>query len=1217
MGSYYDKDDSMKQYTKSLILVSIFLISLSAPLLSTNVEAEDVSDIEVLHTAINPHNNNTYHLLSDASWSESAQVALGLDGFLVTVDDQQENQWLMETFANYDNLSRHLWTGLSDYNSEGDYRWHDGTPFLYRNWGAEQPSANGEEDYVHIASTNMGNIMPGYWNDLDDDPQYFPVYGVVEVGPGADYALRFDGVDDQIVIDEDLPNYSEAIEISAMVNMVDTSGLNFITMLGDYGWGLYINNGVLGYSSEYSISRHPTSNTSINADEWTQVSVIIEAGTYGEFFINGEPAGIIQVEDTNIPQGDFGSNDCYQSGADCDELFIGKMGAGCDCNYFSGMIDNVTISNSTESTSWQFPEGEGSLTSDVYGNRTGEIDGASWVMPDGTIVAQAVELFSEQELSGISGQVGDQLLFFIEIGPLTSNLIIDAYTESEDFFWNEEEKFDAYFGHGYIPNSWNHDRHATMEWGFMFEQWSWPDEGILWMVIVPKEDIENLVIYSYMEVADPPPELDEMTELINGIPVTDQTIEGGRGTPQEERILYYYVDVTESLSTLTVKTYNGNGNVDLAISWGTVPDPFGVFFGFEDPFFEDEEMGMEEQKSAWDAGPGNEHQVTLYDLEPGIYYVAAYTFGRANDFTIAASMTYEPENIEPEDAIELTAGIPYGPLSGYDGLLQYFKINVPQGTERLEVDLNSGFGEASLFMKLAEAPTYTDFTHNSNSPGAGDKIGFNDPTPGMWYILLETDMVFGEVKITASFEDRYVWTYDGTPIQLFNGDEVSGIEAPAGESLNFFVDLEKPGDYLSISTYGGSGSLELEASGNVIDFGFDDFFDFFDEGFGESGRQRPGTDPVAQQVSVTSYGDGTEQQIFIDLPANGRFEITLEALEDISEVSIIASWVYSEFIEPIDEPEEPVVTNNCRDIATKEMTSKDIDGDGLLSEAEAKTVVINGQLLQFSELDLNQDSQVEFAEVLQISCNCDNEIELIFNQLSPDNREISIEILSSQVYENEFNFFEIDTNSNLRISQSEIEILALLCSTTFDAFDGDGDGVPDVDDLFPNDPDESKDSDGDGVGDNSDIAPSVANDLIYSAGAIMAIGLLAMLVLVSRNSRSKDNAITWDSQQQFDMSERMMQIEDNNQEIFKETPDLPKQNLDYTQISQPSNDLMETQPSVVVEDNLFEQLIAEPSTPPNQLLGMIDSSGMEVLEYPIGSGNNWQRKDSTQPWSKN
>ena len=91
MGPLCDRFVSMNQFTKSVFLISIFLISLSAPLLSTNVEAQDVSDIEVLHTAINPYNNNTYHLLSQASWSESAQVAIGLDGFLVTVDDQQEN----------------------------------------------------------------------------------------------------------------------------------------------------------------------------------------------------------------------------------------------------------------------------------------------------------------------------------------------------------------------------------------------------------------------------------------------------------------------------------------------------------------------------------------------------------------------------------------------------------------------------------------------------------------------------------------------------------------------------------------------------------------------------------------------------------------------------------------------------------------------------------------------------------------------------------------------------------------------------------------------------------------------------------------------------------------------------------------------------------------------------------------------------------------------
>lgn len=41
--------------------------------------------------------------------------------------------------------------------------------------------------------------------------------------------------------------------------------------------------------------------------------------------------------------------------------------------------------------------------------------------------------------------------------------------------------------------------------------------------------------------------------------------------------------------------------------------------------------------------------------------------------------------------------------------------------------------------------------------------------------------------------------------------------------------------------------------------------------------------------------------------------------------------------------------------------------------------------------------------------------------------------------------------------------------------DRDGDGVPDVDDDFPDDPTESRDSDGDGIGDNSDPFPNQPN----------------------------------------------------------------------------------------------------------------------------------------------
>ena len=99
------------------VILSIFIIACFSPIVG-NATA-DVSEIEILHTLENPSNGHTYHLLSAASWEDSAQAAIGLGGFLVTVNDEAENNWIFDNFGSFDNQTRHIWTGLNDADEEG------------------------------------------------------------------------------------------------------------------------------------------------------------------------------------------------------------------------------------------------------------------------------------------------------------------------------------------------------------------------------------------------------------------------------------------------------------------------------------------------------------------------------------------------------------------------------------------------------------------------------------------------------------------------------------------------------------------------------------------------------------------------------------------------------------------------------------------------------------------------------------------------------------------------------------------------------------------------------------------------------------------------------------------------------------------------------------------------------------------------------------------
>ena len=129
---------------------------------------------------------------------------------------------------------------------------------------------------------------------------------------------------------------------------------------------------------------------------------------------------------------------------------------------------------------------------------------------------------------------------------------------------------------------------------------------------------------------------------------------------------------------------------------------------------------------------------------------------------------------------------------------------------------------------------------------------------------------------------------------------------------------------------------------------------------------------------------------------------------------------------------------------------------------------------------------------------------------------MSIEVLEKHEAQNEYDFESVDANEDGFINAEELEILMVLCETTFSPFDTDGDGVPDDDDAFPEDPDESVDTDGDGVGDNADLAPSVANDLIYSSAALVFIILAGLLFAFMRTNRDPTDVKDWGDEQRMD-----------------------------------------------------------------------------------------------------
>lgn len=121
------------------------------------------------------YNGHTYSLLDSKNRSDSHAEALSLGGYLVTINDAAENQFILTNFAN---VAGRVWLGLNDVATEGSFEWANGEAVTYTNWEPGEPNNSGDEDFVAMYSGN------GRWVDVMDlvnPPGIGNISGVVEM----------------------------------------------------------------------------------------------------------------------------------------------------------------------------------------------------------------------------------------------------------------------------------------------------------------------------------------------------------------------------------------------------------------------------------------------------------------------------------------------------------------------------------------------------------------------------------------------------------------------------------------------------------------------------------------------------------------------------------------------------------------------------------------------------------------------------------------------------------------------------------------------------------------------------------------------------------------------------------------------------------------------------------------------------------------------------
>jgi uncharacterized protein len=113
----------------------------------------------------NPANNHSYCVSPvPLPWHSARDAAKKMGGYLASLTDAKENEWVVATFGE----QTEFWIGLTDEQENRKWVWVNGEKFDYANWAPGEPDnyrKNQHYGVINYIVPDKGHIEPGRWKD--------------------------------------------------------------------------------------------------------------------------------------------------------------------------------------------------------------------------------------------------------------------------------------------------------------------------------------------------------------------------------------------------------------------------------------------------------------------------------------------------------------------------------------------------------------------------------------------------------------------------------------------------------------------------------------------------------------------------------------------------------------------------------------------------------------------------------------------------------------------------------------------------------------------------------------------------------------------------------------------------------------------------------------------------------------------------------------------